>query len=91
MIGRITNTKVSERLPGSISLAIASIEKGVKFLRVHDIKETKQALTIWNKIIPVNKRLPRANNIPIDLRFSAAMSGKRQLQIPITKRTTPVN
>jgi len=50
MIGRITNTKVSERLPGSISLAIASIEKGVKFLRVHDIKETKQALTIWNKI-----------------------------------------
>ena len=50
MIGRITNTKVSERLPGSISLAIASIEKGVKFLRVHDIKETKQALTLWNKI-----------------------------------------
>ena len=50
MIGRITNTKVSERLPGSLSLAIASIEKGVKFLRVHDIKETKQALTLWNKI-----------------------------------------
>ena len=50
MIGRITNTKVSERLPGSISLAIASIEKGVKFLRVHDIKETKQAIEMWNKI-----------------------------------------
>ena len=48
-------------------------------------------VTIWNKIIPVNKRLPKANNIPIDLRLSAAMSGKRQLQIPITKRTTPVN
>ena len=29
--------------------AIASIEKGVKFLRVHDIKETKQALTLLNK------------------------------------------
>ena len=50
MIGRITNTKVSERLPGSISLAIASIEKGVKFVRVHDIKETKQAIKMWNKI-----------------------------------------
>ena len=50
MIGRITNTNVSERLPGSISLAIASIDKGVKFIRAHDIKETKQALTIWNKI-----------------------------------------
>jgi dihydropteroate synthase len=50
MIGRITSTKVSERLPGSISLAIASIEKGVKFLRVHDIKETKQAIKMWDKI-----------------------------------------
>ena len=50
IIGRITNTKPSERLPGSISLAIASLTKGVKFFRVHDVKETKQALTIWEKI-----------------------------------------
>ena len=50
IIGRITNTKPSERLPGSISLAIASVVKGVKFLRVHDVKETKQALTIWDQI-----------------------------------------
>tara|TARA_Y100001968_G_scaffold290698_1_gene294648 strand:+ start:455 stop:616 length:162 start_codon:yes stop_codon:yes gene_type:complete len=50
MIGRITNTNVAERLPGSISLAIASIEKGVKFLRVHDVKETKQAISIWEKL-----------------------------------------
>ena len=50
MIGRITNTNVVERLPGSISLAIASIEKGVKFLRVHDVKETKQAISIWHKL-----------------------------------------
>ncbi len=50
MIGRITNTNVAERLPGSISLAIASIEKGVKFLRVHDVKETKQAISLWYKL-----------------------------------------
>ena len=50
IIGRITNTKPSERLPGSISLAIASLINGVKFFRVHDVKETKQALTIWEKI-----------------------------------------
>ncbi|MDB9761354.1 dihydropteroate synthase [Alphaproteobacteria bacterium] len=50
IIGRITNTKPSERLSGSISLAIASLTKGVKFFRVHDVKETKQALTIWEKI-----------------------------------------
>jgi len=50
VIGRITNAESVDRLPGSISLAIASIERGVKFFRVHDVKETKQALTIWNKI-----------------------------------------
>ena len=50
MIGRITNTNPSERLPGSVSLAISSLAKGVKFFRVHDVKETKQALTIWEKI-----------------------------------------
>ena len=50
IIGRITNAKPPDRLPGSISLAIASIERGVKFFRVHDVKETKQALSIWNKI-----------------------------------------
>jgi dihydropteroate synthase len=50
MIGRLTNTNMPERLPGSLSLAIASIEKGVKFIRVHDVKETKQALMMWNKI-----------------------------------------
>ena len=48
-------------------------------------------VTIWNKIIIVNKRLPKANSIPIALRFSTAMSGNLQLQIPITKSTTPVN
>ena len=50
IIGRITNTKPSERLPGSISLAIASLIKGVKFYRVHDVKETKQALNNWENI-----------------------------------------
>ena len=50
MIGRMSNTKVEERLPGSLSLAIASLEKGVKFLRVHDVKETKQAISLWDKI-----------------------------------------
>ena len=50
MIGRMSNTKVEERLPGSLSLAIASLEKGVKFLRVHDEKETKQAISLWDKI-----------------------------------------
>lgn len=50
LIGRLTNTSIEQRLPSSIALAISAIEKGVKFYRVHEVKETVQALTMWNKI-----------------------------------------
>ena len=40
-------TDVSERLPGSLALALASVQQGVQFLRVHDVAETRQALTLW--------------------------------------------
>ena len=51
MIGRLTESAIENRLPGSISLTISSMTKGVKFFRVHDVKETFQALSIWDKII----------------------------------------
>ncbi len=50
LIGRLTSTSIEQRLPSSIALAISAIEKGVKFYRVHEVKETLQALTMWNKI-----------------------------------------
>lgn len=37
----------SKRLPGSLALALASVLQGVQFLRVHDVAETKQALSLW--------------------------------------------
>lgn len=50
MIGRLTNSSVDQRLPSSLALAISAVEKGVKFLRVHDVKETLQSLTMWNHL-----------------------------------------
>lgn len=35
------------RLPGSIAVALAAIRQGVQIIRAHDIKETKQAVTVW--------------------------------------------
>ena len=55
MIGRLTNSSVDQRLPSSIALAISAIEKGVKFFRVHDVKETLQALSIWDQINYIEK------------------------------------
>ena len=51
MIGRITNTNPSERLPGSVSLAISSLTKGVKFFRVHDVKRNKTSPNYLGKNI----------------------------------------
>lgn len=43
---------VSERLPGSLALALRGAEAGVAWLRVHDVAETLQALKLWEAIRP---------------------------------------
>jgi dihydropteroate synthase len=47
-IGTIGNApKADERLGGSIAVAMAGAAQGVQIIRVHDIKQTKQALALW--------------------------------------------
>ncbi|NLY93887.1 MAG: dihydropteroate synthase [Myxococcales bacterium] len=40
----------SERLGGSIAAAIAAARAGARAVRVHDVRETRQALLVWAKI-----------------------------------------
>ena len=48
MIGALSNeAPVSERLGGSIALAMKGADAGVQLLRVHDVAETVQALRVW--------------------------------------------
>ena len=42
-IGRITGCQVDQRLPGSLAALTACVLKGVGVMRVHDVKESKQA------------------------------------------------
>jgi len=44
LIGNITNTKVEERLPGTLAFNVYAFLKGVKIFRVHDVKENLQSL-----------------------------------------------
>lgn len=44
------NTPADERLAGSIAAAIRGLEQGIQLFRVHDVKETKQAFTVWQEI-----------------------------------------
>jgi dihydropteroate synthase len=60
MIGQILDADVNDRLIGSVTMALIAAQKiysagGTAILRVHDVKETKQALEIWqatkNKVL----------------------------------------
>lgn len=51
MIGQILNGRdVSDRLAGSIALAMLAVQKGAWIVRVHDVKATVDALKVMNFI-----------------------------------------
>ncbi len=50
-IGQITGEAIAEkRVVGSVAVALHGATSGVQILRVHDVKETRQALEIWQAI-----------------------------------------
>lgn len=51
MIGNLLNRDVEERLAGSLSSAIIAAQQGAKIIRVHDVKETVDALNVLNAVV----------------------------------------
>jgi dihydropteroate synthase len=49
-IGRITDREVGERLAGSLGAALAAVARGAAIVRVHDVRETVDALKVWNEV-----------------------------------------
>lgn len=45
-----TATEPTDRLGGSLAAALAGARAGVDVIRVHDVRETVQALTVWQAI-----------------------------------------
>lgn len=50
MIGTLLNREVEQRLAGSISTAIIAFQQGAQIIRVHDVKETVDALKILQAV-----------------------------------------
>ena len=48
MIGAITGRAAQERTYGSVAAALQAISKGASIVRVHDVRATHDALTVWN-------------------------------------------
>ncbi len=50
MIGSLLSRDVDERLAGSLTTAIVAAQQGAKIIRVHDVKETVDALKILDEV-----------------------------------------
>jgi dihydropteroate synthase len=49
-LGRITGRKEDERLAGSLAMALLSLQRGARILRVHDVRETRDVVRIWEAV-----------------------------------------
>jgi dihydropteroate synthase len=50
MIGQITGREVEERVSGSVAAALAAVEYGARIVRVHDVRETVDAINVWMEL-----------------------------------------
>jgi dihydropteroate synthase len=49
-LGVLTGRPVGERLAASVAAALAAVQQGAAIVRVHDVAETVDALTVWRKL-----------------------------------------
>ncbi|RVT99640.1 dihydropteroate synthase [Rhodovarius crocodyli] len=55
-IGRIAGVETpADRMPGSLAVALAALERGATMLRVHDVAETRQAVALWQAMTEARK------------------------------------
>ncbi len=50
MLGAITGRDVNERMVASVAAALLAVQRGAAIVRVHDVRETVDALKIWNAV-----------------------------------------
>jgi dihydropteroate synthase len=50
MIGDFTGREVGERVVGSVAAALLAVQNGASLVRVHDVRETVDALKVWMEL-----------------------------------------
>lgn len=54
MIGALTGRPVEQRMAGSLAGALAAVAQGSRIIRVHDVAETVDAITVWQAATSIN-------------------------------------
>ena len=50
MFEKLLGRAVDERMPASVAAGIAAVARGAAVLRVHDVRETVDALRVWTAV-----------------------------------------
>jgi dihydropteroate synthase len=50
MIGEFTGRDVGDRAAGSVAAALLAVQNGASLVRVHDVRETVDALKVWMEL-----------------------------------------
>lgn len=50
ILGHLTGRKVAERVPASVTAALAAVAMGARIVRVHDVAATRDALAVWRAV-----------------------------------------
>lgn len=56
MIGSLLDAQVEQRLSGSLACAMIAAQRGANIIRVHDVKETVDVLSVLNKIQEIDNK-----------------------------------
>ena len=49
-IGKLTGRPLGERLAGSLAMALLGLQGGATILRVHEVKETRDVIAVWEAV-----------------------------------------
>lgn len=52
MLGSLTGRDTRDRMPASVAAALIAVQKGARFVRVHDVAATRDALEVLNSVAP---------------------------------------
>lgn len=50
MIGHVTGRPANDRVAGSIAAALAGLARGAHIVRVHDVRQTRDAMRVWQAV-----------------------------------------
>jgi dihydropteroate synthase len=49
-LGKLTGRGADERVAASLAAMLAAVSRGANIVRVHDVRETVDALVVWNAV-----------------------------------------